>query len=98
MLAMLAGVTASADDLAAGPEDYRATLRALQPGDTLQLRPGDYTDGLPIRYINGTPGAPVIITGPKQGIPAVFLARPGHNTVSIVNSSYVTVRHLTLDG
>jgi hypothetical protein len=98
MLAVLAGVTASAADLTAGPEDYRVTLRALQPGDTLQLRAGVYTDGLPIGYLHGTPEAPIIITGPNKGTPAIFLARPEHNTVSIVNSSYVTVRHLTLDG
>jgi hypothetical protein len=98
MLAILAGVTASAADLTAGPEDYRVTLRALQPGDTLRLQAGVYTDGLPIGYLRGTPEAPIIITGPNKGTPAIFLARRGHNTVSIVNSSYVTIRHLTLDG
>jgi hypothetical protein len=40
ILAVLAGVTADAADLASGPEGYRATLRALQSGDTLQLRAG----------------------------------------------------------
>ena len=98
MLAVLAGVTASAADLTAGPEDYRVTLRTLQPGDTLQLRAGVYTDGLPIGYLHGTPEAPIIISGPSIGAPAIFLARPEHNTISIVNSSYVTIRHLTLDG
>lgn len=98
MFAILTGVTASAADLTAGPEDYRVTLRALQAGDTLRLQAGVYTDGLPIGYLRGTPEAPIIITGPNKGTPAEFLARRGHNTVSIVNSSYVTVRHLTLDG
>ena len=98
MLAVLAGVTATADDLPAGPEDYRVMLRTLQPGDTLQLRAGIYIDGLPIGYLNGTPEAPIIISGPNKGTPAIFLARPEHNTISIVNSSYVTIRHLTLDG
>jgi hypothetical protein len=98
MLAVLGSVTATAADLSAGPEDYRVRLRALQPGDTLQLRAGVYTDGLPIRYLNGTQEAPIVITGPNKGAPAEFLARHAHNTVSIVNSGYVTVRHLTLDG
>ena len=98
MLAVLAGVTATADDLPAGPEDYRVMLRTLQPGDTLQLRAGIYIDGLPIGYLNGTPEAPIIISGPNKGTPAIFLARPEHNTISIVNSSYVIIRHLTLDG
>jgi hypothetical protein len=53
---------------------------------------------LPIAYLNGSPEAPIVITGPVKGAPAVFPARRGHNTVSIVNSSYVTIRHLTLDG
>jgi len=97
-LAALASVTATAADLSAGPGDYRVTLRALQPGDTLRLRAGVYTDGLPIAYLNGTQGAPIVITGPDKGAPAIFMARRAHNTVSIVNSSYVTVRHLILDG
>lgn len=98
ILAVLAGVTAGAADLTAGPEDYRVALRALQPGDTLQLRAGVYTDGLPIDYLSGTQEAPIVITGPVKGAPALFHARREHNTVSIVNSSYVTIRHLTLDG
>ena len=98
LLAVLASVTATAADLTVGPEDYRVSLRSLQPGDTLRLRAGVYTDGLPIGYLNGTQEAPIVITGPNIGAPAIFLARRAHNTVSIVNSSYVTIRHLTLDG
>lgn len=98
LLAFLAGFTASAADQTAGPDDYRASLRSLQPGDTLRLRAGIYTDGLPVGYLNGTQVAPIVITGPDTGAPAILLARPDHNTVSIVNSSYVTIRHLTLDG
>jgi hypothetical protein len=45
MLAVLASVTATAADLTVGPEDYRVSLRSLQPGDTLRLRAGVYTDG-----------------------------------------------------
>jgi hypothetical protein len=98
ILAVLAGFTAGAADLIAGPEDYRVALRTLQPGDTLQLRAGVYTDGLPVGYLNGTREAPIVITGPNNGAPAIFLARRRHNTVSIVNSSHVTIQHLTLDG
>jgi hypothetical protein len=98
MLAVLAGVTATAADLTVGPEDYRVSLRSLKPGDTLRLRAGVYTDGLPIDYLYGTQKAPIVITGPNIGAPAIFLARAEHNTISIVNSSYVTIRHLTLDG
>lgn len=98
ILAVLAGFTVGAADLTSGPEDYRATLRSLQPGDTLRLRAGIYIDGLPVRYLNGTQEAPIVIMGPVKGAPAIFLARRRHNTVSIVNSSYVTIRHLTLDG
>ena len=98
MQAVLVSVAATASDIIAGPDDYLAAVRALEPGDKLVLRTGIYTNGLPIRYLNGTQDAPIIITGPEAGAPALFPARRNHNTVSIVNSSYITVRHLRLDG
>lgn len=96
--ALLSAVTASAAELNAGPGDYRFLLWQLRPGDTLRLRSGVYRDGLRIAYLSGTREAPIIITGPETGEPAIFLARKKKNTVSIVNSSYVTIRHLKLDG
>ncbi len=60
--------------------------------------PGEYKDGLPIHYLHGTAEAPITISGPDSGPRAIFAGRPGHNTVSIVNSSYITIRNLDLDG
>jgi hypothetical protein len=97
LVVVRSGVTTAAE-LIADPADYRDKLQVLQPGDTLHLRAGTYTDGLPIAYWHGTRKAPIIISGPSEGAAAIFLARRGKSTVSIVNSSHVTVRRLTLDG
>jgi hypothetical protein len=43
-------------------------------------------------------GSPITISGPDTGDPALFVGRSGANTVSIVESSHVTVRNLVLDG
>jgi hypothetical protein len=82
----------------ANPEDYLDTLKRLRPGDTLLLAAGEYRDGLPLHGMSGIAGKPIVISGPADKASAVFLARPGANTVSILNSKYLTVRHLVLDG
>lgn len=83
--------------LRAGPDDYRAVLAGLRAGDTLRLSRGQYRQGLPLHGLKGTAAAPIGIEGPRDGS-AVFVARPRHNTVSIVDSAHVHVRDLTLDG
>ena len=80
------------------PDNYLARLRILEPGATVRLMPGEYRNGLPVQYLRGTAEAPVTILGPETGPRAIFLARPGHNTVSIINSSYVTIRNVDLEG
>ncbi|MDQ3187143.1 MAG: right-handed parallel beta-helix repeat-containing protein [Pseudomonadota bacterium] len=82
----------------ADPDTYLATLKILEPGAYLQLMPGEYKHGLPIRYLHGTEQAPITISGPDGEPRAVFVARPGHNTVSIVNSRHVAIRNLDLHG
>jgi hypothetical protein len=87
----------------AGPSDYLAKVRALQPGDTLVLAPGTYDDpndvpGLPVFNLNGTPSQPITITGPDSGARAVLLGRSTHNTIRFANASYVIVRNLDVDG
>jgi len=82
----------------AGPAEYRTYLSSLGPGDILNLTSGTYPDGLRISEINGTPAAPIVITGPESGDPAVFEGNASRNTVSISASSYVTIRHLKIDG
>lgn len=82
----------------ANPENYLSQLRILAPGDHLRLLPGEYNQGLPLQSLNGTAQEPIVISGPDSAPHAVFQARSGHNTVSIVNSGYITVRNLELDG
>lgn len=95
LLIALFAVQASAADYLAGPEDYREFLPRLQAGDRLSLRAGDYLKGLPLHRLEGAPGRPIVI----EGAPGVrFLARPGANTVSLLEVRHVTIRHLELDG
>ena len=82
----------------ANPDNYLAVLKMLEPGAYLRLLPGEYKNGLPIHYLRGAAQAPITISGPKKGSRAVFMARPRHNTISIINSSYVVIRNLDLDG
>jgi hypothetical protein len=85
-------------DYAATPESYVARLGELKPGDRLLLRPGTYRDGLAVHGVRGTADAPIAITGPASGAPAIFLGRDGTNTVSIRDSAHVAIRRLVLDG
>lgn len=99
VLACLAsGTAAAARIITATPENYRARLAALKPGDTLQLAPGAYRRGLPVHRLVGTAQAPIVIRGPEQGPAAVFIARKGANTVSLIEAAHVHIRDLTLDG
>jgi hypothetical protein len=82
----------------AAPADYRARLARLIPGDTLRLAPGDYRHGLPIHRMNGRPDAPIRIEARDARSRPRLIARPGHNTVSIVDSSYVEIAGLDVDG
>jgi hypothetical protein len=88
----------TASTVNAGPDDYRQLLRKLAPGDYLVLAAGQYRRGLPVHGINGTADAPIVIEGPTDGPRAVLLGRPGHNIVSIKNSSHVVIRNLEIDG
>ena len=82
----------------ASPNDYRQSIKRLRAGDTLLLAAGDYRDGLPVHELSGAPGRPIVIAGPAQGAPATFVAQAGRNTVSIVDSSFVLIRNLVLEG
>jgi hypothetical protein len=82
----------------ATPDDYRPALGRLRAGDTLSLAAGVYRDGLPAHRLSGEPGRPIIISGPERGPAATFVARSGHNTVSIVDSHHLVIRNLVLEG
>jgi len=96
-LCLLSGMT-SAADYRADPNDYREQLLRLQPGDRLLLEPGDYRRGLPLHELSGRAGQPIIVEAVNPLTPPRFIARPGVNTVSLVNVRYLVLRHLELDG
>ena len=81
----------------AQPANYRALLRTLKAGDTLELTAGTYSL-LSISDLAGTDSAWITITGPiSPGAPAVISCQPGSNAVEISNSSYVSIENLTID-
>ena len=97
LLLLLLAAMAHGVSYQATPQSYDKLLRQLQPGDRLELQPGEYRSGLPLYNLNGRPGAPIVISGPESG-KAVILGNDGANTVGIYDSSYLVIRRLTLDG
>ena len=96
-LGLLAG-TAAATDYRADARDYLDYVRRLQPGDRLLLEAGDYRQGLPLHGLSGEAGRPVVIEAASPAAPPRFLARPGANTVSLVDVRHLVLRRLELDG
>ena len=92
------GGVAAATIYQASPEDYRRFLGLLRAGDTLLLSAGEYRNGLPLYNLSGTAAQPIVISGPERGATATFIARPGQNTVSIVDSRYVAIKNFVLEG
>jgi hypothetical protein len=82
------------------PSNYRVLLKGLKPGDHLQLAPGDYKEGLPVHHLHGTPDARITITisGSNEKNRPIFLARPDHSTISILNSGYIVIADRDFDG
>lgn len=97
LLAAAAPVRGSAGQFQATPADYAAKLQRLAAGDTLMLEPGIYRAGLRLHHLQGAPDKPIVIAGPA-GSPAIFLAAPGRNTISILNAAHLVVKNLVLDG
>jgi hypothetical protein len=96
--AVLQAAPAAAETRTADPATYRALVRELRPGDTLELQPGTYLEGLTLHDVHGTPDAAIVIRGPRAGTPARFVARAGANTVSLRNASHIVLDSLVLDG
>ena len=86
-----------AETVAATPSNYAGLLPKLRPGDTLELAPGRYTNGLRLHGLNGAAGDPIVIRGNRDAA-TTLVARAGANTISIVNSSHLQVRDLVLEG
>jgi hypothetical protein len=90
LLCLLTDMAAAAD-YRVDAQDYRDYLRRLQPGDRVLLAPGDYHQGLPLHNLSGQAGQPIIIEAADPAAPPRFIARPGANTVSLVNALHVLV-------
>ena len=97
-LIWLPTLAAAGEVYLAGPQDYRQYLTRLGPGDTLRLAPGIYRQGLPLRNLSGEDGRSIVIEGPAEGPPVTFEARDHTITVSLIDVSHVTIRHLHLRG
>jgi hypothetical protein len=95
---LLVRSVARAETLDAGPSNYRTVVQQLGPGDTMQLAPGDYTDGFPLSGLFGTENAWITIRGPESGPPARILGRACCNTVEIESATYLAIENLTIDG
>ena len=92
----LVALPAPAEVINADPSNYRALLRGLKPGDTLNLASGRYPR-LYLTGLNGTPDAWITITGPPSGPPAVIAGEEGYNTIEILNSSFLAIETLRID-
>jgi len=91
-------VSAFADEFLVGPSDYRSVITKAVPGSIMKLSPGVYNGGLQIVRLNGTADKPIVIEAADAAHLPRFLARPGKNTISIVDASYIVIRNLILDG
>lgn len=99
LLSLAIAREARAADRNATPATFSAELARLAPGDTLHLSAGSYRH-FTLNGLNGSASAWITITGPASGPPAIVEADPGPccNTIEIVDSSFVALRRLRIDG
>ena len=93
----LLSVFADALTIIADSSNYTSFLSKLQPGDTLLLKKGDYSNGLRLNDLHGEAGRHIVITGVSNS-ETIFEGKSGRNTVSITKCSYLTIKSLKLDG
>jgi hypothetical protein len=82
----------------ADPSNYQSRISGLVAGDRLQLAAGTYDYGIDLGNKNGEPGKCIVIEGPASGPPALFRGSSSRNLISLQDSSYITLRNLSLDG
>ncbi|UFX82767.1 S-layer homology domain-containing protein [Candidatus Absconditicoccus praedator] len=81
----------------ADPSNYTDKVSDLEPGDWLELTPGNYTNNLRITNMHGTKENPIVISGPQDGT-ATFVRKSGSNTIQISGSSYVVLKDFDMNG
>ncbi len=75
---------------------FRAAAQRLTPGATLLLEPGVYQGGVYLENVAGAEQAPIVIQGAEPSDPPVF--REGGLALHLADCSYVTLRHLRVEG
>lgn len=88
----------NARDYHVTPDNYLKYVSNVVAGDRIYLSGGVYKKGLPLYFKNGNAKLPIVIEGPSKKPFAVFLAHNRRNTVSIVDSSYIIIRNIQIDG
>ncbi len=81
-------------------DSFEVAVESLNPGDTLTVHPGTYTDSGRISIgVKGTPANPVVVQG-APGQPKPLISRsPGdvaQNTINIEGAEYLTIRGLEI--
>lgn len=85
-----------ANFISATSANYTSYISGLQPGDTLFLAAGNYTNQLNLSNKNGTATDPIVIMG--DGNNTVFLGNACCNTVNLTDCSYIVIRNFKIDG
>ncbi len=75
-------------------DSIQRALERAQPGDTIQVRPGEYRERLEPPH-GGEPGKPITITGPPD---AVLKSDPQQYNVVLIRKSHIHITGITIDG
>jgi hypothetical protein len=66
----------TSDPIAASPEEAERFLAQAEPGDTIRIRKGDYTDWGELQIaVGGQPGRPITLPGRSQYLPGFVAHR-----------------------
>lgn len=102
--AMVLATAARAQVIEIFPGDsFKTAFEALNPGDTLVVHQGTYSEsGARIRIsAKGTETQPIVVKG-ADGEARPLITRPAgstpQNTINIEGATYVTIRHLEISG
>ncbi|GBC99516.1 hypothetical protein HRbin17_02041 [bacterium HR17] len=80
----------------ANDAELRDALRAVQPGTTVLIAPGEYRGGLFLTNLQGTPDRPILIAAADPTDPPVI--KGGTECLHLVDAAYVELRDLVLVG
>jgi hypothetical protein len=78
------------------PAELRQALRAVSPGTTIRILPGEYAAGIFVASLHGRPDAPMTIEGADPQNPPVFVG--GETGWQITEGSHFVLRHLRFRG